>query len=327
MLTSLQRIREGELIPILCKVIGCDGRQLEQVLRHGGSPVDGLTQQGELDRSTYRKVLSQARPAIVPFGPFEVYEEIGRGVSGVVYRAIAGSMEVALKLLRTELVPDRFAREADMLGRLDHPGIVRLLQRGKREGAHYLATELVDGASLADVQVPWPLEPALDAAIAVGEALIYAHGQGVIHRDLKPANVLINRQRQPKLVDFGLAKDLHAETMTRTHALVGSPAYSAPEQLTSARNVDARADVYALGAILHWLVLGQPPFPAETLRDLLPQLRAGFQPRAAIPGVAGPVVEGLNAIWLQTLSVDINLRFTDVSTLQAALVALRGRLA
>ena len=93
------------------------------------------------------------------------------------------------------------------------------------------------------------------------------------------------------------------------------------------RFVDARADVYALGAILHWLVLGQPPFPAETLRDLLPQLRAGFQPRAAIPGVAGPVVEGLNAIWLQTLSVDINLRFTDVSTLQAALVALRGRLA
>jgi serine/threonine protein kinase len=326
MLTALQRIREAELIPILSRMVECEEKTLEQVLRHGGSPVDGLSQQGRLQRHTYRKALAQVRPAIVPFGPFEVHEEIGRGASGVVYRATVGGTVVALKLLREEVVPDRFEREADLLARLDHPRIVRLLQRGKREGAHFLATELVDGASLADYQVPWPLDRALSTAIAIADGLIYAHAQGVIHRDLKPANVLLDSALAPKLVDFGLAKDLHGETLTRSHALVGSPSYSAPEQLTSARHVDARADVYALGAIVHWLVVGQPPFPAESLGELLPMLRAGFQPLRSLPGVPPHGLERLNAIWLRTLTVDLKLRIPTVDALRAELIDALARL-
>jgi serine/threonine-protein kinase len=184
---------------------------------------------------------------------------------------------------------DRFRREARAVGRLRHPGIVEAFAFGESDGCPYFSLEYLEGGSLADRLRGRPLPPceAAELVAALAEAVQYAHEQGVVHRDLKPANVLFTAEGAPKITDFGLAKTLDGDDLTRTGAVLGTPSYMAPEQAGGrSKEVGPATDVYALGAILYECLTGRPPFQAPTplltvaqVMNNAPAQPSRFQPR------------------------------------------------
>ncbi|MFZ5520075.1 MAG: protein kinase domain-containing protein [Pseudomonadota bacterium] len=215
-------------------------------------------------------------------GRFVIDRELGRGAMGAVYLAHdpQRAAPVALKTLalgREFEGPDlaearaRFFREADLAGRLDHPGIVRIFDAGESDGLAYMAMELVHGVDLAAHAVPGKLLPVvavLQIAAQVAEALAYAHSRGVTHRDIKPANIMVDFNTQVvKLMDFGIARIADA-ARTRTGMVLGTPSFMSPEQLAGLR-VDGRSDLYSLGVTLFQLLTGRLPFMHDSMAALM----------------------------------------------------------
>ena len=218
------------------------------------------------------------------FGDYELLEEVARGGMGVVYKArqVKLNRTVALKMILAGKFADesevqRFQREAEAAANLDHPGIVPIFEIGQHEGQHYFSMGFVEGDSLAARVAESPLAPTDAAQLVhtIAEAVQFAHDRGVIHRDLKPANILLDRARQPRVTDFGLARRVEGNSeLTATGQILGTPSYMAPEQASGkSEQVSPLTDVYALGAILYFLLTGRPPFQApstlETLRQVL----------------------------------------------------------
>ncbi|MEX0865768.1 MAG: serine/threonine-protein kinase, partial [Pirellulales bacterium] len=212
------------------------------------------------------------------FGDYELQEELGRGGMGVVYRAHQTSLDrtVALKMiLRGQFATAddqaRFKAEAEAAARLDHPHIVPVYEVGEYQGHNYFSMKYVAGETLSGRLAEGPL-PAREAArllATVARAIDAAHVHGVLHRDLKPSNILIDRQGEPHVTDFGLAKRVAAgEQLTRTGAILGTPTYMAPEQAAGSRGkMGPTTDVYSLGTILYQMLTGRPPFQAATPLD------------------------------------------------------------
>lgn len=232
----------------------------------------------------------------------DIYEEIGRGGMGVVYRARQNSLDriVAVKvLLRAPYASveerARFHREAQAAARLKHPGIVGIFDVGEDDSVPWFSMEYVPGQSLEQRVREHPL-PSQDAARCVrqvAQALQHAHDHGVLHRDLKPSNILLDKNSQPRITDFGIAHIATTDTasapaanLTRTGQALGSPGYAAPEQALKGQ-AEARTDVYGLGALLYHLLTGRPPFQGPTLDAILMQLRDAdpVSPRRLNPSV------------------------------------------
>ncbi|MEZ6018008.1 MAG: serine/threonine-protein kinase [Planctomycetota bacterium] len=206
------------------------------------------------------------------FPHLDVLELVGQGGMGAVYRCRQPRLDrlVALKVLRPESEGDpaftqRFVREARVLAKLDHPGIVRVYDFGVEGALHWLLMEYVDGSNLREVLDAGKLPPA-DALALIPqacEALQFAHDHGVVHRDIKPENLLLDGHGRLRIADFGLAQldELGSEAarLTGTYEVFGTPRYMAPEQLAGARAVDHRADIYALGAVFYELLTGELP--------------------------------------------------------------------
>jgi Protein kinase domain len=257
-------------------------------------------------------------------GPYELLEELGRGAFGVVYRARdrRDGRPVALKVLTSVAGSgaERFAREAAGLARLRHPGVVGLLDAGVARGFPYLAMELVEGGSLEDLE-RFGASPTRAAQLIrdVALALAHAHAQGVLHRDVKPANILLDALGRPRLADFGLARLVERDSsLTVSGAMLGTPAFSAPEQLRGDRGaVDARSDVYALGATLYSLLTGRPPHLKEsydaTLRAVLED--DPLPPSACMPGVP----PALDAICVRCLAKAPAERYPSAEAMAEAL--------
>jgi tetratricopeptide (TPR) repeat protein/predicted Ser/Thr protein kinase len=197
---------------------------------------------------------------------FELTERVARGGMGDVFRSrdrLSGAT-VAVKLVFSD--GPRFAREASVLARLEHPGIVRYIAHGEAEGEQFLAMEWLEGEDLETRLTRGALS--VDETFALGarvaEALAAAHAAGVVHRDIKPSNLFLvgGAVERVKLVDFGIART-GAGTQTATGAVFGTPAYMAPEQARGTREVDARADVFALGCVLYECLAGQATFAGE----------------------------------------------------------------
>lgn len=233
------------------------------------------------------------------FGGLELFEEIGRGGMGVVYRARQQGLDriVAVKvLLRAQFAGkeerERFHREAQAAARLKHAGIVSIIDVGEDDGVPWFSMEHIAGESLEQLVREHPMD-AHEAARCVqhvAEALQHAHDHGVLHRDLKPSNILLESENEPRITDFGIARigtsSTTAAQLTRTGQMLGSPGYAAPEQAL-AGTADVRTDVYGLGALLYHLLTGRPPFQGPTLDAILMQLRESdpLSPRKLNPSV------------------------------------------
>jgi len=233
------------------------------------------------------------------FGNFELLGEIGRGGMGVIWKARQKDLDrvVAIKMilanhLASKEQVERFVAEAKIMARLHHPHIVRIHETGQVAGQHYFVMEYIAGQSLADrVQAAGALSPETAAryVCTVARAVEHLHAQGIVHRDLKPSNILLDENDQPYVTDFGLVKMLGAGSQaTTTGAILGTPAYMAPEQAAGrAAEVGPLSDVYSLGAILYDLLIGRPPFQGQTPLDTLLQVLEGepTRPRWLVPQI------------------------------------------
>ncbi len=269
-------------------------------------------------------------PGAVVAERYRLEARLGQGGMGEVFRAteLETGREVALKTLLPGADVElrlRFTREAEAQARVDaHPHVVAVHAAGVDEGRAWLAMDLCPGgdlaARLADGPLPWRLAAAVGRDLARG--LAHVHARGVLHRDLKPANVLFDEQGRPRLVDFGLARlDDGGASLTATGALLGTPAYMAPEQVHG-RRADARTDVYGLGATLHAALTGGPPFQAA---GVLATLEAVLQAAPTPPSRrAADVPPALDAVVLRCLAKDPADRFPDADALADALEGALG---
>ena len=202
-------------------------------------------------------------------GPYQLFEVLGQGGFGTVYRACdtRSGLDVALKVLRRDRAPtrdaaDRFRRDALIVALLDHPHVVRLHEAGEIDGVLYLDAELVRGQTLEDRLRARRCRSATPRSWCARwhRPSTMPHAREVVHRDVKPSNVLLDEKGEPRLTDFGLARLTSGATLTETRQLLGTVDYMAPEQTDSAHAVDGRADVYALGVVLYRLLTGRVPF-------------------------------------------------------------------
>ncbi len=205
---------------------------------------------------------------------YELLKEVGRGGMGVVFKARHARLNriVALKMIRGGALANseelqRFEKEAAAAAQLQHPNIVALYEVSNYNQQPFLSMEFIGGTSLAERLSMGPLSGrrAAEYLEITARAVHYAHTRGIVHRDLKPANVLLDENDQPKVTDFGLAKQMQTTSdQTRTGAILGTPSYMSPEQAAGSKDISPSSDVYSLGAILYELITGKPPFCGET---------------------------------------------------------------
>lgn len=267
----------------------------------GAHPEHAAAIRAALERCEAAGLLRRESGGLPPkLGRFRPVRRLGTGGMGVVYLAEtdAGD-EVALKLIRPDLVwfdgaRERFRREVEAIASIDHPGVVPVLEVGEQDGVPWFAMERVDGRSLADVVAErrgGATDPDWPAAAArvieqVAEAMHHVHLRGIVHRDLKPSNVMLRPDGRAQVLDFGLAHVSGNASLTRTGATIGSLAYMSPEQLRG-EAVDARTDVYSLGATLYELLTLVPPFAGRDEVELRAKILDGApaRPRAVAPAV------------------------------------------
>jgi tRNA A-37 threonylcarbamoyl transferase component Bud32/tetratricopeptide (TPR) repeat protein len=263
---------------------------------------------------------STSLPAIVGY---EILGVLGRGGMGVVYKARQISLDriVALKMIRDGTLASseeraRFRAEAQAIARLQHPHVVQVFEVGEHQGQPYFSLELVSGGSLAEHLHGLPQLPEQAARLVetLARAVHAAHQQGIVHRDLKPANVLLTADGTAKVGDFGLAKRLDSSFLTRSGAILGTPAYMAPEQAGGpSEAIGPRSDVYALGAILYEMLTGRPPFLGQSPLDTLQQVKTQdpVPPRQLQPKVP----RDLETICLKCLQKEPRKRYDSAEAL------------
>ena len=258
-------------------------------------------------------------------GRFEIGRVAATGGMGVVFRGTdrqTGAL-VAIKTLRSIEGAERFRREVQVLSALKHPGIVTYLGHGRTEEEFYLVMEWLEGedlgARLEGAEVT--LEESVKLGAQIASALGAAHAQGIVHRDVKPSNVFLADWRldRIKLLDLGIARQIGSQSLTEVGTVLGTPAYMAPEQARSGAEIDARADVYALGAVLFRCLAGRPPFEAETREALIDALLHRPAPRLGELVGVPPQVEDLVA---RMLDKDPQRRPADGRAAWAALSSL-----
>jgi serine/threonine protein kinase len=271
-------------------------------------------------------------------GRYRILDELGRGATGVVYRAQDPAIGriIAIKTIRLsdftdeserERLRERLFREAQSAGMLSHPNIVTIYDIAEENGLAYIFMECVDGPPLEKVLnsvEPIPSEIALAILRQTATGLDYAHQKGIVHRDIKPANILIHESRHAKITDFGVAK-IMSQQMTQSGVMMGTPNYMSPEQVQG-HAVDGRADQFSLAVIAYEMLTGEKPFLADQLPALLFRIvREDPVPPQRLNPTVGPQVE---MVLKKALAKSASDRYGDciqfVDALAAALQASPG---
>jgi serine/threonine protein kinase/Flp pilus assembly protein TadD len=258
------------------------------------------------------------------FGDYELFEELGRGGQGVVYRARQRSLNrtVALKIVglgQWASTPQlkRFRQEAEAAARLEHPHIVPIYEIGEHDRSCYFSMKFVEGGQLDAALEKEPMAPQRVAELMakVARTVQFAHEHGILHRDIKPGNILLDNNGQPHLTDFGLARLVEREsTITNSHDVLGTPSYIAPEQASGhIKDVTAAVDVYALGAVLYHMLAGQPPFVGITHYETV---RLVLQTEPKNPRLLNQEIDrDLATICLKCLEKDASKRYSSAEAL------------
>jgi serine/threonine-protein kinase len=268
--------------------------------------------------------MGESTPATL--GRYVVEEEIGRGMMGAVYRASDPDLgrTVALKTVRLafpvsdrerDQFQERFQREARAAGALSHANIVVVHDVGRdpESGTLFIALEYLEGRTVEQIVSDGPMDwsAALRIVAHLADALHHAHSRGIIHRDIKPANIMVLEDGEPKIMDFGIAK-LPASQLTVAGQFFGTPAYTAPEQVTGTE-IDGRADLFALGAILYLLLTGQRAFTGSSV----PAIVASVQSKDPVPpsAIVSDLPEAVDYVVRRALAKDRDKRYPDGRTL------------
>jgi TolB-like protein/Tfp pilus assembly protein PilF len=265
-------------------------------------------------------------------GSYTLERELGRGGMATVFLAqdLKHDRPVALKVLHPELAnslgPDRFLREIKLAARLQHPHILTVLDSGETGGRLWFTMPFVEGDSLRDRlrrERQLPVEDAVRIAREAAQALQYAHDHGVVHRDIKPENLLLTRDGNTLVADFGIARGLEAgrsdERLTDTGLVVGTPAYMSPEQASGDRALDARSDVYSLGSVLYEMLAGEPPFTAPTMQAMI--VKRLTEPPPSVRASRGTVPEAVDQAIRKALAPLAADRFGTMAQFGQALQA------
>ncbi|MEN6407092.1 MAG: serine/threonine-protein kinase [Thermoguttaceae bacterium] len=262
-------------------------------------------------------------------GPYRIVGRLGRGGMGIVYRGVDrdSGQPAAIKLLSASLAQQegfrsRFEAEIETLRKLNHPNIVRLFGFGEQDGHLFYAMELVEGNSLEEElrrgrRFQW--REVARIGVEMCRALRHAHDRGIIHRDIKPGNVLLTGDDHAKLSDFGIARLFGNTRLTGDGSVLGTAEYMAPEQ-AEGRPVDARADLYSLGALMYALMARRPVFSGKSLVEVLHKQR--FEPPTPLRKHAADVPEEFEAILAQLLAKDPSQRIPNASLLGRRLEAM-----
>jgi len=214
-------------------------------------------------------------------GRYKIESILGEGAMGIVYKAQDPIIKrtVAIKLIKMgqgvsesekKEFYERFYREAQISGTLNHPNIVGIYDIGEEQGMPYIAMEFIEGKTLSEVlaeQGRFDIESAVKVLSQVASALDYAHKKGIVHRDIKPGNIMMGEDTRCKIMDFGIAK-LQNSSLTQTGAFLGTPSYSSPEQITEG-TIDHKSDIFSLGTVTYEMVTGFLPFKGQTLSSIL----------------------------------------------------------
>ncbi len=273
-------------------------------------------------------VQSQVRSIVQRLGRYNIDGVIGTGAMGIVYRAEDPLLQrrVAVKVLSADLSAtegvdfrERFFREARSAGQLSHPNIVTIYDVGQTNGIPYIAMEYLQGFTLRetlDSGNVLPIKKVMDIIVRVIRGLEFAHKQGVIHRDIKPSNIMLTRTGLVKILDFGIAHS-SSSAKTLTDSLIGSPRYMAPEQI-SGEKVDARSDLFALGAVLYEMVTGKIAFDAENIPAILHKVLYLNPP--APSSINPDCPSELDATIMQALAKKPSERFANAREMGVSLV-------
>jgi serine/threonine-protein kinase len=259
---------------------------------------------------------------------YEIVAEIGRGGMATVYHAYDPRFkrDVAIKVLPRQFTHDpmfrtRFEREAQTIAALEHPAIVPVYDFGEQDEQPYLVMRYMTGGSLVDRVKEGPLPPAEATRIItrLAPALDEAHKQGIVHRDLKPGNILFDKQGNPYLADFGIAKLVAATSILTGSALIGTPAYMSPEQAKGGQPIDGRSDLYALGVILFEMLTGQVPYQADTPVQVI--MRHIMDPVPRILTTKPDLPPGMDPIITTALAKEADSRYSTAEEMARALTS------
>lgn len=269
-------------------------------------------------------------------GKYRIEKLLGSGGMGTVFAARHTTTRrlFALKLLSESLSEDdeakvRFVREAKLAGKIDHPAVVRIYDIGYHGAALYMVMDLLVGESLNDrlKRGPFPVTDAIRVMLGILDGVSAAHKKGIVHRDLKPENIFLCRAAEqafpdPRILDFGVSKalaggDASVLALTRTGQMLGTPLYMSPEQVQGFKDIDQRADIYALGVILYQMLSGEIPFKAESFPGLIFEIISG----AAKPFSQAPsgISAELNDVVMTAMALSPNDRFASVERFAQAI--------
>ncbi len=301
------------------KCAGC-GRTISpeiRVLKHLFGPDEENAESGESPASGTCSSAWQEKL----IGPYRVLSEVARGGMGVVYRCkhVEDGETVALKVLQSPRrsgrnMVQRFRHEARLTAGLSHPNIIPIYDIGHDGPLHYFSMKYVEGTTLdcRMSEAGFSIMDGIAWLAKTARAMDYMHQKGVVHRDVKPGNIILDRDGEPYLIDFGLAKSIESPLhMTKPGIAMGTPAYMSPEQAEGDRKIDGRADVYSLGAVLFEMITGEPPFKGESLMETMLMVVSDMAP--CLRKYKPDVNPRLEAVCLKALQKNRDRRYQTAS--------------